>query len=542
MPKLANKNKEGRKVLTKSESDNLIESIKVDKRKLPHLLRGFKDILPDDEKYWNLIFNTVRDVAHSYGFSRLMTPILEESRLFERTAGETSDIVSKELFRFNLSGEEKEKENESNDSDVNRIVALRPEGTAPAIRAYLEHGMVSQPQPVKLWYFEPMFRYDRPQFGRYRQFYQWGFEVIGESSPIVDAQVIIMTYNIYKTLGLDVVIPINSIGDAECRPAYLENLKGYLRQRSKQLCEDCQGRIKNNPLRVFDCKEESCQEILSEAPQMIDWLCEDCRNHFVEVLELLDEIEVPYFLDSRLVRGLDYYTRTAFEFFLKEEREDAKSLALSGGGRYDGLAEVLGGRPTPAVGVAPGVERTIIAMKQLEVAAPHIHQVDIFIASLGREARRAALRLYENLRGAGYKVAEHFAKDGLSNQLEKANRMSADYTLILGQKEMLDGTILIRDMLSGIQEEVNFEKIIKELDKRLSQSKPNKLSGEGNFVEERTEDVQVNQNKLFNKKVEFIEEIQSTEDIVVEDVDKGEDLDSDLSFQESNDRREVGSH
>lgn len=424
------------------------------------LLRGFKDIMPADEAYWHFVFKTVAHVAQSYDYHLIYTPILEESALFERTVGETSDIVSKEMFRFSLP--------KGDDEEGGKEVVLRPEGTAPVMRSYIEHGMLNRPQPVKLWYFGPMFRYDKPQSGRYRQFNQWGLEIIGDDSPIVDAQVIIAMHSIYKALGLDVVIAINSIGNLACRKAYTEALRQYFEPQSKHLTADQKKTLKANPLRLLDSKDENMQELIEEAPQIVDYLDEESRNHFIAVLEFLDELDVPYALHPRLVRGLDYYSRTTFEIFLKSEYENGSKLnALGGGGRYDGLSEQLGGRATPAVGAAAGVERVILALKDQQAAIPPVNKYDVFIAQLGPEARKKSLTLIEKLRQDGWSVGESLSKDGLSAQLERANKLGAQFTLILGQKEILEGTVIIRDMSSGIQEEVVFEKINDELSKRI---------------------------------------------------------------------------
>jgi len=439
------------------------KEIKRDKAKYK-LLRGFKDTLPEDEKYWQFVLQAIRQVARDYDYGLVNTPTIEESALFERTSGESSDVVAKELFRFKLpKGEEEEGGLE---------VALRPEGTAPVMRTYIEHGMLNKPQPVKLWYLMSMFRYDKPQAGRYRQHWQWGFEIIGESNPITDAQVIIAMYNVYKILGLDVVISVNSIGDKDCRKVYIEALREYYDPKTRNLCSNCRKRLKINPLRMLDCKEQACQAMIEDAPQIVDFLDEESRNHFVSVLEYLDELEIPYALDSRLVRGLDYYSRTTFEVFLKSDQESAGKLnAIGGGGRYDGLSESLGGRPTPAVGAAAGIERVILALKERNINVPPIKKYDIFIAQLGPEARRKSLKLFERLKESGWQVAESLSKDGLSPQLERANKLGVQFTLILGQKEILDDTIIVRDMSSGIQEEVVYEKIETELQKKVKSVK-----------------------------------------------------------------------
>ncbi len=413
-------------------------------------LKGFKDILPENQKFWNFVYEKVKNTAQDFSYKKIDTPILEEAALFERTLG-SSDIVNKEMFAFEDKGGER--------------VVLRPEMTAPVARAYIEHGMLAWPQPVKLWYWGPMFRYDKPQAGRYRQFHQFGYEVLGSDSPEVDAQLIVMAVSLYKTFGLEVEVQINSIGCPSCRGEYLKILNRFLKGR--KLCADCQGRLEKNQLRVLDCKEKKCQEILAEAPQILDALCEDCKNHFVKVLEGLDEGGVAYSLNPMLVRGLDYYTRTTFEFYLVGGNTEMTQGALGGGGRYDGLVSEIGGRSTPAIGFAGGVERVVLAMKEKNVEVKDEDRGDVFVAQLGPEAKKKCTRLFNNLRKEGIKVREAFAKKGLTEQMEEANRLGVKYTLIIGQKEIMDNTIIIRDMESGVQEIVDFEKAIPEIKKRL---------------------------------------------------------------------------
>lgn len=438
-----------------------------EKISMPRLLRGFKDIMPETEQYWSYVHSTVERIASEYGFSFVVTPILEETSVFERTAGESSDIVSKEMFKFNLPKGE--------DETAGKSVALRPEGTAPIVRAYLEHGMQSLPQPVKLWYEGPMFRYDRPQSGRYRQFHQFGFEILGDTTPIMDAQIITMIHRMYQALGIEVVFPINNIGDMTCRPAYIEALREYLSERSRKLSVADRKRLKLNPLRVLDSKEPETQAVLEDAPQIVDYLSDECRSHFVSVLEYLDEVEIPYVLNTQLVRGLDYYTNTVFEVFTKKDYEEKglRANALSAGGRYDGLAEALGSekRAVPGVGFAAGIERTILALRDAGITIPEAPKPQVYVAQLGNEARKKAIKMFDDLRSAGYFVAESLSKDGLSSQLERANKLGVQFSLILGQKEILDGTVIIRDMSSGIQEEVNYDKMTQELEKRIAQVK-----------------------------------------------------------------------
>ncbi len=433
------------------------QPVKVSK-KTPQLLRGFKDILPGEQKYWDLIREKGENVAYDYGFERIDLPFVEDTSLFIRSVGKETDIIDKEMFSFEDRGGES--------------VSLRPEATASVARAYINHGMLNLAQPVKLYYIGPMFRYDRPQSGRYRQFNQLGFEALGDLHPVLDAQIIILAYNFFKELGVPVNIQINSIGCPECRKEYKVQLVNYYKTQKADLCDDCQGRLTKNPLRLLDCKQEKCKTISEDAPQIVDWLCDECKNHFVKVLEFLDEIEIPYNLDPTLVRGLDYYTKTVFEIWPapqdNSENSNKKSQnALGGGGRYDNLIELLGGRPTPAVGASIGIERAILKIKELEIEVPEKEAPDIFIAQLGEAAKRQSLDFYESLRAEGIKIAEGFSKDGLKNQLDIANKLGVKYTLILGQKELSEGTILLRDMEGGVQETINYNKAIKEIKKRL---------------------------------------------------------------------------
>ncbi|MBI4434558.1 histidine--tRNA ligase, partial [Candidatus Uhrbacteria bacterium] len=394
---------------------------------------------------------------------RIDTPILEETSLFVRSVGRASDIVEKEMFSFTDQGGDH--------------VSLRPEGTAGVVRAYIEHGMLNQPQPMKLWYAGPMFRYDRPQSGRLRQFHQFGFEVLGEQHPATDAELITIGMNFFQALAIPVSVQVNSIGCPVCRPPYELELETYLRGHRTDLCEDCKRRMQRGAfLRVFDCKQDQCHRLQDGAPQVVDWLCEECKKHFIRVLEYLDELEVPYALSPFLVRGLDYYTKTVFEFWpVVAEGTTAPTAqsALAAGGRYDGLTESLGGRPTSATGVAFGIERIILKMKEAiadgRLLAPATPAPTIYLAQLGDQAKRKAMRLFEQLRRDGFSLAANFAKDSLKGQLEHANRVGVRLTLILGQKEVIDGTIIVREMSSGIQEIIAFEKVVPEVRKRLEQ-------------------------------------------------------------------------
>ena len=417
---------------------------------------GMHDILPQEQKYYGKIYDVVSDVADFYGFGKIDTPIAEEAELFSRGIGLATDIVKKEMYNFRTRGGD--------------LLALRPEGTASVVRAYIENGMQSWPQPVKLWYFGPFFRYERPQAERYRQFWQFGFEVLGEESPVIDTQIIQIFFDILKELKLkNLIVEVNSIGDSNCRPYYKKLLTSYFRSRETSLCANCQGRLRENVLRILDCKEEKCQPIKAEAPQTLDHLCEQCHSHFKEVLEFLDEIEIPYNLNPYLVRGLDYYTKTVFEIFPETADEKNSASALVGGGRYDKLVRLLRGKETPACGAAAGIKRIISLMKSQDIKLQEGAEVQVFLAQLGNLAKRKSLKLLRDFRKAKIRVAEFFGRDSLKAQLNRADRIGAKYSLILGQKEALEGTIIIRDMVSGRQSVVKLEKVVKEMKKKLKE-------------------------------------------------------------------------
>jgi len=467
------------KLFKRKETKEAGEKIfKIRKGKFISRLRGMKDVLPDEHRYWNLVMKKASELSKAYGFRRMETPVLEALELYERSSGRSSDIVTKEMFSFVDKNGDK--------------IALRPEATPGIVRAYIEHGMFNLPQPVKLFWLGPVFRHDKPQAGRFRQFSQFNLENIGEASPVADAELVAITYYFFSELQLEVVIQINSVGCAVCRKEYVSKLENFYKERGRRakLCEDCKKRFVKNPLRLLDCKEKQCQAIAAEAPQIVDSLCEDCRNHFIKVLEYLDELDVPYNLNPILVRGLDYYNRTVFEIWpayadpryaegsgearasagkpaeaVKEELQ--RQNALGGGGRYDDLVEYMGGRPASACGFGIGIERVIIKIKEKNIPINDEEKGDVFLAHLGDPARRKIMVLFEELRKNGFKVRQAFSKDSLKAQLEAADKAGVKFTLILGQKEMMDGTILIRDMESGIQEIIDYKKIAPELEKRL---------------------------------------------------------------------------
>lgn len=424
--------------------------------KTPQSLRGMRDLLPKDAQLWKNMFHTAENIAESYGFARLQTPLVEEAGLFVKSIGKGTDIVDKEMYLFEFEGLK---------------LALQPEMTAVTVRSFINHGMHVDPQPVKMWYWSPMYRHDRPQAGRYRQFYQFGAEVFGEKSPVMDAEVISTAYHYIKDLGIDAQVKINSIGTLEDRQNYLVELVGYLRSKRSYLSEESKKRINKNPLRILDSKDEGDRMVIEDAPQIIDWLSEDSKNYFMKIIEYLDELEIPYVLDPTLVRGLDYYTDTVFEIFYEtpDEENKMKELALGGGGRYDGLVEMLGGQPTDGCGFSVGVDRVALVLKQkMHEEGPGEPEKCVYIAHLGDQANRRALRIIEDLRKGGIQVKHNLAKASLKGQLEQASKFGCSHTFILGQKEVQDGTIIVRDMDSGSQETIDQKKIGKEITKILS--------------------------------------------------------------------------
>jgi histidyl-tRNA synthetase len=420
--------------------------------------QGMHDILPEDEPYYEAVLETAKKVFEFYHFKKIDTPILEVAELFYRGVGQETDIAQKEMYTFKTKGGKD-------------ILTLRPEGTAPIMRAYIQHGLQSLPQPVKLWYFGPFFRHERPQAGRYRQFYQFGGEIIGEKDALADAELISINYAILQDLKLgNLIVRINSIGDESCRPEYRKSLNKFLKSKKTEFCRDCQKRLKTNPLRILDCKNEKCRELLAEAPQSIDFLCSECHTHLKEVLEYLEEMKIPYILDPYLVRGLDYYSKTVFEIEPVAEEQKVHG-SLSGGGRYDNLAKMLGSNTKVlACGMAGGVERIIALMKATDYKLKGYSPSQVFLAQISPVAKKRSLAIMEELRRANIKVAESFSKDSLKSQLGLASKLGIDNVLIIGQKEALQGTVMMRNMETGKQSEVKQEEIVKEIKQRLKEN------------------------------------------------------------------------
>ncbi len=400
--------------------------------------RGTADVLPNDQPYWHHIVQHAEALCHRYGYQRIDTPLFEESGLFQRSIGEGTDIVEKETYTF-----------EDRSAD---LLTLRPEGTAPVCRSYLEHGMHNLPQPVKLYYIAPSFRYERPQAGRYRQFHQFGYEALGELDPALDAEVITMAWQFYHDLGIGgLTVLLNSIGDSTCRPGFISALAAYYQPLADRICRDCQVRLVKNPLRLLDCKQGQCQSIIQGAPHISDHLCQACREHFSAVRSYLDAVAVPYAIEHRLVRGLDYYTKTVFEVV----PADAGAQGTVGaGGRYDGLIEALGGRPTPGIGFAAGIERVVLNMKKAGIEPPNRSQPQVCVVHLGAEAKLAATRLAHELRLAGLHTVLSVGDRSMRAQLRYANSLGVAHALILGEDEVTSGTVVVRSMAEGAQETV----------------------------------------------------------------------------------------
>ncbi|MFW6381699.1 MAG: histidine--tRNA ligase [Bacillota bacterium] len=399
--------------------------------------RGTNDILPPVSLQWQYIENQARDIFARYNYREIRTPIFEYTELFQRGIGEATDIVEKEMYTFEDKG--------------GRSLTLRPEGTASVVRSYMENKIYGQAQPKKYYYSGPMFRYERPQAGRYRQFYQMGVEVLGSHDPLVDVEVITLGMNLLADLGLtDLQLNINSIGCPECRPNYVQKLRNYLQQHRDQLCKDCRHRIDSNPLRVLDCKQEECQRVIESAPEITNYLCEDCTGHFQRVKENLSSLDQEFVVDTSLVRGLDYYTNTAFE--IKYEGLGAQNT-IFGGGRYNGLAEEIGKKSVPGIGFAIGMERLLLTIEQQGIDLEINQGLDLFITTIGEQARQKAFKIIDKLRQAGLTAEIDYMDRSVKGQMKAADRLNARYTVILGDDELNRNKATIRNMETGQEQE-----------------------------------------------------------------------------------------
>ena len=410
--------------------------------------RGTNDFLPADTAKWQELEALLRSMCAEYGFGEIRTPLFEETELFQRGVGETTDIVQKEMYTFSDHG--------------GRSLTLRPENTASACRAYLENKLYGQVQPIKLYYMGPMFRYEKPQSGRFRQFHQFGIEIFGSPSPAADAEIIAFAWDLYQNrLGLkNLQLQLNSVGCPTCRAAYRKALQDYFRPRFNELCETCQSRFERNPMRILDCKSAEDQAIAKDAPLITDFLCDDCRSHFEQVRAMLDAADIPYNIDPRLVRGLDYYTKTAFE--IQVATIGAQS-AVCGGGRYDGLIQEIGGESTPGVGFALGMERVFSALAAQGSDIETENELDVYIIVAGVSAAAPAFRLADQLRRAGISCEMDYADKSFKAQLKAANRLQAAWAVIIGEDEVASGAATVKNMTEGSQESVPLDQVKKYL-------------------------------------------------------------------------------
>lgn len=413
--------------------------------------RGTKDVLPKESHKWQYLEKLFRDICKRFGYKELRTPTFEATKLFERSVGETTDVVQKEMYTFEDKG--------------GRSITLKPEGTAPAARLYVENKLYADPQPIKTFYITPVFRYERPQKGRLREHHQFGVEVYGSENPSVDAEVISIIDSLYKELNIsNVELHINSIGCPKCRKEYNDALKSYLEKRLDNLCSTCQGRFDTNPMRILDCKNDKCQEEVKDAPLMIDYLCEECEEHFNSVKKNLELLEIDYIVDPRIVRGLDYYTKTAFEFISKEI--GAKST-VCGGGRYDGLVEEIGGPKTPAIGFGMGIERLLLTLENNDIQIPEDNGLDIFIVTIGEKPRNEAIKLLRKLREANISSDLDHLDRSIKAQFKYSNKIDSTYSIVIGEDEINKDVVTLKNMKNGEQQEIKLSQIIQHLKQKL---------------------------------------------------------------------------
>ena len=402
--------------------------------------KGTRDMLPQDAYKWQYVEGVLREVSKTYGVREIRTPMFEHTELFLRGVGETTDIVQKEMYTFNDKGD--------------RSITLKPEGTAPAVRAFIENRLFNEAQPTKIYYISPFFRYENVQKGRFRQFHQFGVEVFGSKEPSVDAEIISLAMASLKELGLkSLSLNINNLGCPSCRPKYNEALKKYLEENYEGLCDTCKTRFEKNPMRILDCKERSCKVITKNAPIILDYTCEECNNHFAEVKKHLEALEIPYKVDPGIVRGLDYYTKTIFEI-LNEE------FTVCGGGRYDKLIEEIGGPEMPAVGFGLGLERLIMTLEKEGVNIPKESHIDLYIASRGEEAKLKAFVLANKLRTLGVKTEVNHMGRSFKAELKYSNKIGATFTTVLGDDEIESGIIKLKRMSDGEQFEVKLDNLL----------------------------------------------------------------------------------
>lgn len=401
--------------------------------------KGTQDLLPQDSYRWQYVEEKFNNTAKVYGYKEVRFPTFEHTELFLRGVGDTTDVVQKQMYTFNDKGD--------------RSITLRPEGTASVARSFIENGLFQLPMPLKMFYNVPCFRYEKSQKGRLREFHQFGVEVFGSKGPMIDAEVVSFAVNFLKSVGLnDISVNINSIGCPECRAKYNEALKEFLRPKTDELCETCKGRFDRNPLRILDCKSEICNKLCEGAPRLLDYICDDCREHFEGFKKSLETAGIEYKIDDGIVRGLDYYTKTVFEII-------SGGFTVCGGGRYDGLVEEFGGDSTPAVGFGLGIERLLLRLDELGIEITDNDKPQLYIASMGTEAAIAAQKLVFDLRKAGVSAEfDHMARS-LKAQMKYADKLGAKYTIVLGDNEIESGIAKIKDMLTGEQTETKLDNL-----------------------------------------------------------------------------------
>ena len=406
--------------------------------------RGTKDILPEQINGWQYVENEFRKICASYGYEEIRTPTFEHTELFQRGIGEATDVVEKEMYTFTDRG--------------NRSITLRPENTASVVRAYLQNKLYADGNLVKLFYTGSMFRYDRPQAGRLREFHQFGVEALGEKNSALDAEIILLAWKFLKNLGLNnLQLKINTVGCPACRPVYRQKLQHYFSEYHDELCNDCKSRLNKNPLRILDCKVDAGKDFMDDAPRIETCLCDECREHFARVKGLLTAAEVEFTVDNRLVRGLDYYTKTAFEI---QYTDLGAQSALAGGGRYDGLVKEIGGNPTPGIGFAAGIERILIALEKQNLIPTAKKNLDAFIVTVGREAEIHGFKLLNELRQKNLTATMDFSGRSLKAQMKQASKFGAKFALIIGEDEVNDKTVTVKNLETSEQETIPVEEVI----------------------------------------------------------------------------------
>jgi histidyl-tRNA synthetase len=407
--------------------------------------KGTQDLLPGNVEKWQYLENTARELCRRFNFREIRTPIFEATELFERGVGETTDIVEKEMYTFLDKG--------------NRSMTLRPEGTAGVVRAYVENKLYGEPDINKLYYIGPMFRYERPQAGRYRQLHQFGVEVFGTEHPSIDAEVIALGYMFYQQIGIQgIKVEINSVGNPQSREAYRTTLQEFIRPMKDKLCADCQSRFERNPMRILDCKVD--QGYFDEAPSILDSLDEECANHFTAVQAYLTDMGIEYTINTRLVRGLDYYTHTAFEY---KAAGIGAIDTIGGGGRFNGLVEQIGGQDQPGIGFGLGLERALIVLESQGIEIPHQHTLDVYLVALGEQAERESIRILHNLRAAGISAEKDYLNRKMNAKMKSADRYQARFAAILGEDELSRGEVTLKDLAVGQQQTVPIDNLITHL-------------------------------------------------------------------------------